>query len=237
MHEFGPDPDELPDSSFSTEADSEVAKFAIRAGRLLRIAAVYLAAQQGKVVGKEVQVDRADVREAAEFLFVPAGQHRIAWLNDFIDVLKFQSCFLSHSTKDATFCKRLYRDLKARGVACWYFPETAAWGQSVWGEIGRGIQMYDRLLVVCSEHSLTSGPVLRELERALQREDDERRQTGVDHQIVFPITLDSYLFDNWQHPRRADLLAKVIGDFQGAKRRGPKYDAAFAELLKSLQPK
>ena len=149
----------------------------------------------------------------------------------------FESGFLSHSTQDKTFCRRLPQNLKANGVASWYFPESAAWGQSVWGEINRGIQIYDRLLLVCSEHSLTSGPVLRELERALQREDDERRQTGVDRQILFPITLDNYVFDKWQHPRRADVLAKVIGNFQGTKRSRTKYAAAFAELLKHLQPK
>ena len=237
MHEFGTLPDELPDAEFSREALSELQRIATKTGRLLTIAAVYLAAEKGQSVGETVQVDRDDVLEAAKFLFVPQGQNRIAWLNDFVDALLFESCFLSHSTQDKTFCQRLSQDLKANGVACWYFPESAAWGQSVWGEINRGIQIYDRLLLVCSEHSLTSGPVLRELERALQREDDERRQTGVNRQILFPITLDNYVFDKWQHARRADVLAKVIGNFQGTKRSRTKYDAAFAELLKHFQPK
>ena len=51
------------------------------------------------------------------------------------------------------------------------------------------------------------------------------------------MTLDRYVFDKWQHPRRADVLAKVIGNFLGTKRRRTKYDAAFAELFKHLQTK
>lgn len=236
MYEFGT-PDELPDSEFTREALSELQRIAAKAGRLVTIAAVYLAAQQGKSDGKVVQVDRDDVLKAAKFVLVPRGQNRIAWLNDFVDSLMFESCFLSHSTKDKKFCDRLYRDLKANGVVCWYFPETAAWGQSVWGEIDRGIQVYDRLLVVCSENSLSSGPVLREMERALQREDDEHRESGVARQILFPITIDNFVFDKWKHPRRADVLAKVIGNFQGTTRSRVKYDAALTELLKHLQPK
>jgi hypothetical protein len=236
MHEFGT-PDELPDSEFSREALSELQRIAAKAGRLVTIAAVYLAAEQGKSAGKTVQVDRDDVLRAAKLVLVRRGKSRVPWLNDFADAMLFESCFLSHSTKDRKFCDQLYQDLKAKGVACWYFPETATWGQSVWGEIDRGIQVYDRLLVVCSERSLTSPPVLREIERALQREDDERRASGDDRQVLFPITLDNFVFDLWKHPRRADVLAKVIGNFQGTTRSRAKYDAALVELLKHLQPK
>ena len=104
-------------------------------------------------------------KSCGPFSFSFLHQNRIAWLNDFVDALLFESCFLSHSTQDKTFCQRLSQDLKANGVACWYFPESAAWEQSVWDEINRGIPMYDRLLLVCSVYSLTSGPVLREMKQ------------------------------------------------------------------------
>ena len=82
MHEFGTLPDELPDAEFSREALSELQRIVTKTGRLLTIAAVSLAAEQGKSVGQTVQVDRDDVLEAAKFLFVPQCQNRIAWLND-----------------------------------------------------------------------------------------------------------------------------------------------------------
>lgn len=143
--------------------------------------------------------------------------------------IEFYSCFISHSGKDRTFCERLYADLQAKGVRVWYFPEDAKWGESVWGEIDRSIKIYDKLVVVCSENSLTSGPVLREIERALRREDEERKN------ILFPITIDDYIFDEWEHPRKADVLAKVVGDFKGWNRDADKYDAAFEKLLKALK--
>jgi hypothetical protein len=143
---------------------------------------------------------------------------------------EYYSCFISHSAKDKRFCERLYADLQAKGVRTWYFPEDARWGKSVWGEIDQSIKVYDKLVVVCSKNSLQSGPVLREIDRSLNREDRE------DKEVLFPIRIDDYLFDQWQHPRRDDVLAKVVGDFKGWSRSASKYDAAFDKLLKALQP-
>src|SRR5712692_7392980 len=96
-------------------------------------------------------------------------------------------------------------------------------------EIDRSIKLYDKLVVVCSKYSLQSGPVQREIERALQREDREGKY------VLFPIRLDNYIFDCWEHPRKADVLAKVVGDFRGWNRNAAKYDASFQRLLKALK--
>ena len=148
--------------------------------------------------------------------------------------IQFYSCFISHSTKDVRFCERLHADLQAKKVRTWYFPDDARWGQPVWGEIDHSIKVYDKLVVALSKHSLTSGPVLREIERALQREDDELRAGHPKH-VLFPITLDRFVFDEWQHPRKADVLSKVVGIFQGWNRSDDKYKKAFDQLLRSLQ--
>jgi hypothetical protein len=142
--------------------------------------------------------------------------------------LQFYSCFISYSDKDRDFVEYLYKDLQSNGVRTWYFPEDAKWGESVWGEIDRAIKIYDKLVVVCSQNSLQSGPVLREIERALQREDREYKN------ILFPITIDDYVFDEWKHERKADVLAKVVGDFR-AWRDPSSYQEAFRKLLKGLQ--
>lgn len=142
----------------------------------------------------------------------------------------FYSCFISHSSKDKRFCERLYADLQANAVRVWYFPEDAKWGEPIWGEIDHSIKIYDKLIIVCSKHSLTSGPVLREIERALNREDKEGKN------VLFPITIDRFIFDEWEHPRKDDVLQKVVGtDFVGWNRDATKYDKAFKKLLKALK--
>jgi hypothetical protein len=143
--------------------------------------------------------------------------------------IQFYSCFISHSSQDKQFCARLYADLQARHVRTWYFPEDARWGEPVWGEIDHSIQGYDKLVVVCSKNSLQSGPVLREIARALNREDREGQS------VLFPIRIDDYIFKHWAHPRQADVLAKVVGDFSGWARSPEHYDKAFERLLRALQ--
>ncbi len=141
---------------------------------------------------------------------------------------EFYSCFISYSSYDQRFAERLYADLQAKGVRCWYFPENAKWGEPVWGEIDRSIKIYDKLVVICSARSLQSGPVNREIERALQREDKEHRP------ILFPIRIDDYLFKKWVHPRKADVLSKVVGDFRNWN-KFRAYTEAFNRLLSNLK--
>ncbi len=80
-----------------------------------------------------------------------------------------------------------------------------------------------------SKDSLQSGPVLREIERALNREDREGKN------VLFPIRIDRFIFDEWEHPRKVDVLAKIVGDFGGCSRSPAKYARALDHLVKNLK--
>jgi Ribonuclease G/E len=82
-------------------------------------------------------------------------------------------------------------------------------------------------VVVCSQQSLESQPVIREIERALQKEDREHKN------VLFPIRIDDYLFNEWDHPRKADVVSKVIGDFRGWQNLAT-YAKAFPRFLDAL---
>ena len=82
-------------------------------------------------------------------------------------------------------------------------------------------------MVICSQHSLESQPAIREIERALQEEDRDHKN------VLFPIRIDDYLFDEWEHPRKADVVSKVIGDFRGANDLAA-YSKAFPRILDAL---
>jgi len=141
--------------------------------------------------------------------------------------IDFYSCFISYSSQDSDFAQRLYADLQAKNVRCWKFDENAKWGKPVWGEIDTAIRHYDKLVVICSKHSLQSQPVIREIERALQKEDREHKN------VLFPIRIDDYLFEKWDHPRKADVVSKVIGDFRGMNDLAA-YSKAFPRFLDAL---
>jgi len=92
-----------------------------------------------------------------------------------------------------------------------------------WGSI----KIYDKLVVICSWDFLESQSVIREIERALQREDRENKN------VLFPIRIDDHLFEKWQHPRKVDVLTKVVGDFRAWKKHD-NYTRAFNRLLEAL---
>jgi hypothetical protein len=54
----------------------------------------------------------------------------------------------------------------------------------VCGEIDTAIRHYDKLVVICSKHSLESPPVIREIERALQKEDREHAAISFQSSVV-----------------------------------------------------
>jgi hypothetical protein len=169
--------------------------------------------------------------EIPEVFLRGAGVH-----DDFIKYMHSLTEKLSSSTHAlSAIAKRIETSssastpiFKASGVRTWYFPEDAKCGEYVWGEIDRAIKIYDKIVVVCSQNSLQSGPVLREIERALQREDREHKN------ILFPITIDDYVFNEWKHARRDDVVSRVVGDFR-AWRDPSSYQKAFRKLLEGLQ--
>ena len=91
------------------------------------------------------------------------------------------------------------------------------------------IKIYDKLVIVLSQNSLNSKPVLREVQRSLDREDKEHKN------ILFPIAIDRYVFETWEHERKSDVLEKVVGDFVDWDKDASKYAKAFDKLLKGLQ--
>jgi hypothetical protein len=52
---------------------------------------------------------------------------------------------------------------------------------------------------------------------------------------VVPLPLDRYMFDTWEHERKADVLRKVVGDSSEWDSDAAKYEKAFDKLLKGLQ--
>ena len=61
----------------------------------------------------------------------------------------------------------------------------------------------------------------------MHKEDREHRN------VLFPIRIDDYLLTKWDHPRKADVVSKVAGDFRGWKNLAT-YAKAFPRFLDAL---
>ncbi len=144
--------------------------------------------------------------------------------------IQFYSCFISYSSKDREFAERLYADLQAKGVRCWYDQEHLKTGERFRDLIDTAIRLHDKLLVVLSKLSIESDWVGAEVESALERERKEKRT------VLFPIQLDDAVQNTpvaWAaHIRRM----RHICDFIDWKNHDA-YRCAFGRLLKHLNAK
>jgi len=100
--------------------------------------------------------------------------------------IEFYSLFISYSTHDQEFADRLYADLQAKGVRCWFAPHKMRGGLKVYEQIDEAIRVYDRLLLILSPASMESEWVKTETFKAREREIKEGRR------VLFPIRLCSF---------------------------------------------
>jgi hypothetical protein len=143
--------------------------------------------------------------------------------------IEYYTCFISYSSKDQTFAERLYADLQSKGVRCWFAPEDLKIGEKFWHRIDESIRLYDKLLVVLSEHSVNSAWVENEVMAALEKEQHNNKL------VLFPITLDEMVMHT-NLPWAASIRrTRHIGDFTDWKQHD-EYQKALTRLLRDLQP-
>ena len=142
--------------------------------------------------------------------------------------IDYYTCFISYSTKDEEFVKRLHADLLSMRVRCWFAPEDMKIGDKIRARIDESIWMYDKLLIVLSEYSIASDWVEFEVEAALAKESKEKRT------VLFPIRLDDSVMvavTPWAaHIKRA----RHIGDFRRWNNHDD-YEMALSRLLRDLK--
>lgn len=144
------------------------------------------------------------------------------------DPLQFYSCFISYSTKDQEFADRLYADLQAKGVRCWFAPEDLKIGDRFRQRIDDAIRFHDKLLVVLSEASVSITWVEEEVESAFARERKE------DKLVLFPVRVDDAVIKTNKAWVSTLQNMRQISDFSGWRDHN-SYQKAFQRLLRDLQ--
>jgi uncharacterized protein YjbI with pentapeptide repeats len=150
--------------------------------------------------------------------------------------IQFYSCFISYSSVDQSFADRIHADLQANGVRCWFAPHDIRGGRKLREQIDEAIRLYDRLLLILSEHSMDSEWVKTEIANARQREIREKRQ------MLFPISVVPYeRIKEWKafdadtgKDSAREIREYFIPDFSNWKDHD-SYQAAFQRLLRDLK--
>jgi TIR domain/Pentapeptide repeats (8 copies) len=141
--------------------------------------------------------------------------------------IDYYTCFLSYSSRDEVFARRLHNDLQQEGVRCWFAPVDMDIGDKIRERIEESIRLYDKLLLILSAHAITSTWVAYEVERALNKEPQ-----GIPN-VLFPVRLDESVL-TCSTPWARDIKStRHIGNFE-AWTDPQKYQESFQRLLRAL---
>jgi hypothetical protein len=124
--------------------------------------------------------------------------------------------FLSHSSADKVFVRRLKNDLEAANLNVWLDETEIKVGDSIPQKVSEGLTDADYLVIVLSENSVKSKWVLAELDNALMAQYADR---GV---VVLPVKID-----DCETPPL--LKGRVYADFRS------DYDKGLLRLLEALE--
>ncbi len=150
--------------------------------------------------------------------------------------IEFYSCFISYSSRDQEFAERLHADLQAKGVRCWFAPHDIKGGRKIHEQIDDAIRLHDRLLLILSEHSMSSEWVNTEIAKARKREVKEGKR------VLFPVRLVGFeRLRDWEcfdgdtgKDSSREIREYFIPDFSNWKDHD-SYQKAFGRLVADLK--
>jgi uncharacterized protein YjbI with pentapeptide repeats len=150
--------------------------------------------------------------------------------------VQFFSCFNSYSHADKAFACRLHDTLQAKGVRCWLDEHQLLPGDDIYHEVDRGIRLWDKMLLCCSENSLKSWWVDNEIGTAFEKEQQLMKDRGTKVQVLVPLNLDGYLFgDKWKSGYQAQVRRRLAANFTEIGGDAVKFDAQVESLIRALR--
>ena len=123
--------------------------------------------------------------------------------------------FLSHSSKDKEFARKIAKDLVKNGFEVWFDEWEIMVGESISQKIEKGLEDSDFVAVLLSSNSVKSGWVKKEWQSRIGKEAKEKKVH------ILPLKLEQCIFPNL-------LVDKKYADFS------TDYENGLIELLSSI---
>jgi uncharacterized protein YjbI with pentapeptide repeats len=149
-------------------------------------------------------------------------------------LIQFYSCFISYNHTDAVFARSLHDQLQDRGIRCWLDAHQMLPGDDLYTQIGRGIRLWDKVLLCCSTAALASWWVDHEIDLAFEKERHLMRTRGEKVVALIPLDLDGFL-QQWSSGKAQQVRSRLAANFIGWAQNSTIFDTQVEWVIHALR--
>jgi TIR domain len=128
----------------------------------------------------------------------------------------------------------LHDQLQGRGIRCWLDEHQLLPGDDIYEQIDHGIRFWDKILLCCSQASLTSWWVDNEIDTAFENERRLMKERRSKVLALIPLNLDGFLLQ-WTSGKVQQVKSRLAADFTGWKRDNATFEVKLTRVVRALQ--